>query len=96
YERLSARRALQIGLVQEVVPLDQVVPRAQELAARIAASPPLVVQGTIRSIWLARELPHAQAVEMAKIYIGLGSDLAQIAEYQKLFESKKRVEWELR
>jgi enoyl-CoA hydratase/carnithine racemase len=92
YERLSAARALQVGLVQEVVPNDQLLARAQAIAGEIAASPPVAVQGTVRSIWLARELGRAQALDLAKIYIGLGSDQDAIAEGQQRFESGPRIQ----
>jgi len=91
HERLSARRALQIGLVQEVVPGERLLDRAQELAAQIASSPAVSVQGTVRSIWLARELSRSQALSMAKVYIGLGSDDDAIAQGQARFESGVRV-----
>ena len=96
HERMSAQRALQVGLVQEVLPKEQVLERAQQVAREIASSPVLAVQGTVRSIWLARDLPHRHAVEMAKIYIGLGSDMDSIAEGQRRFESGGRVEWRVR
>ena len=91
HERLSARRAHQIGLVQEVVPADALLGRAEALAAQIASVPPLAAQGTVRSIWLARELSRTQALSMAKVYIGLGSDLDVIAEGQRRFESGARI-----
>jgi len=96
YERMSAARALQIGLVQEVVPKAQLLDRAHDVAAKIASSPPLAVQGTVRSIWLAREMPRSQAVAMARIYIGLGSDMDSIAEGQEAFQGGERLEWKLR
>ncbi len=91
HERLSARRAHQVGLVQEVVAADQLVARAQAVAAEIASVPPLVAQGTVRSIWLARELTRSQALTMAKVYIGLGNDPDVIAEGQRRFEAGARV-----
>ncbi len=91
HERLSARRAHQVGLVQEVVPGQQLLARAHELAAQIASSPPLAVQGTVRSIWLARELTRSQALSLAKVYIGLGSDDESIAQGQARFESGVRI-----
>ena len=96
HERMSAQRAHQVGLVQEVVPKDELLDRARTVAHQMASSPALAVQGTVRSIWLARELPHRQAVEMAKIYIGLGSDMESIAEGQRRFESGGRLAWRLR
>jgi len=91
HERLSARRAHQVGLVQEVVAADQLMARAQAVAAEIASVPPLVAQGTVRSIWLARELTRSQALTMAKVYIGLGNDPDIIAEGQRRFEAGARV-----
>lgn len=91
YERMSARRALQIGLVQEVVAADQLLDRAREVAAQIASSPPVAVQGTVRSIWLARELGRSQALDLAEVYIGLGSDPDAIAEGQRRFAGGDRI-----
>jgi enoyl-CoA hydratase/carnithine racemase len=92
YERMSARRAHQVGLVQEIVSGGDLLARAQQIAAEIASSPPRAVQGTVRSIWLAREMSRTQALAMARVYIGLGSDQASIAEGQRVFESGKRIE----
>lgn len=41
---MSAERAYQIGFVNKVVPMGQHVAAAQEMAAKIAAAAPLVVQ----------------------------------------------------
>lgn len=43
-EVIDAAEALRIGLVTEVTPHEQLMPRALELAGRIAANPPLAVQ----------------------------------------------------
>jgi len=91
YERMSAARAYQVGLVQEVVPGDQLLARATEVATLIASAPPVAVQGTVRSLWLARELGRSQALDLAKIYIGLGSDQDAIAEGQRRFEGGARI-----
>lgn len=64
-ERLSARRAYDIGLVSEVVSPDQLRARARALADRLAAKPPLAVQATVKAVWdsyhmsshAAREIP---------------------------------------
>jgi enoyl-CoA hydratase/carnithine racemase len=50
-ERISAARALQIGLVSEVVTRDQLWDRADVLAKRLADKPPLAVQGTVKAVW---------------------------------------------
>jgi enoyl-CoA hydratase/carnithine racemase len=96
YERLSARRAHEIGLVSEVVPVADLHDTVAWAANAIAAQPQLAVQGTVRAIWAARELSNRQAVALGYAFVGLGTDRESIAEGQQLFESGKRIEWRLR
>ncbi len=43
-DSIDAREALRIGLVSEVLPHAELIPRARALAAKIAANPPLAVR----------------------------------------------------
>lgn len=57
-DEFSAEEALRMGLVQEVIEPDRLLPRAIELAESVAAQAPLGVQATIRSArqaWLEGE-----------------------------------------
>jgi enoyl-CoA hydratase/carnithine racemase len=96
YERLSAQRAHEIGLVSEVVPKEQLHDSVAWAANTIASQPPLAIQGTVRAIWAARELGHRQALRLGYSYVAMGTDDDSIAEGQKLFESGKRIDWKLR
>jgi enoyl-CoA hydratase/carnithine racemase len=51
---LSARRAYEVGLVNEVVPLADLRTRAQQVAERIAANAPLSVLAAKRTAYLSR------------------------------------------
>ncbi len=95
-ERMSAERAFQIGLVSEVVPRDQLRERATEVAKLVAASPALVVQGTMRALWTALEMPRTQAIGMANLFTRIGSDPAAFREGQERFASGERPRWGLR
>ena len=95
-ERMSAHRALQIGLVTEVVPADELRERAGWAAGVIAQAHPLAVQGTLRALWAGRELSRGQALGLGWAFIGLGNDPEAVAQGQKRFASGKRVEWRLR
>ena len=95
-ERLSARRAYEIGLVSEVVPLEKLREAADWAAGVIAAQPPLAIQGTLRAIWTGQELTRSQALSMAFAYVSLGTNADSIQEGQKSFASKKRPQWKLR
>jgi enoyl-CoA hydratase/carnithine racemase len=96
YERLSAQRAYEIGLVSEVAPKGELHERTAWAANAIASQPALAIEGTVRAIWAARELGQRQALRLGYAYVGLGTDQDSIAEGQKLFESGARVDWRLR
>jgi len=96
YERMSAQRAYQIGMVSEVVPGVELPARAHEVAAIIASQPRLAVEGTVRALWSTREMPQREAVRLGYAYVAMGTNQDSIAEGQQLFASGKRVEWKLR
>ena len=96
YERLSAQRAYEIGLVSEVVPKEELHERTAWAANAIASQPALAIEGTVRAIWGARELGQRQALRLGYAYVGLGTDQDSIAQGQKLFESGTRIDWRLR
>jgi enoyl-CoA hydratase/carnithine racemase len=96
YERMSAARAHQIGMVSEVVPGAELAARARELAAIIASQPKLAIEGTVRAIWSTRSMPQREAVRLGYAYVAMGTSQDSIAEGQKMFASGKRVEWKLR
>jgi enoyl-CoA hydratase/carnithine racemase len=96
YERLSAKRAHEIGLVSEVVAKEELLDAAGWAAGVIAAQPQLAIQGTVRAIWAARELSNRQAVGLGYAFVAMGTNQDSIAEGQKLFESGQRIEWRLR
>jgi enoyl-CoA hydratase/carnithine racemase len=77
-ERISARRAYEIGLVSEVVPRAALWDRAQVLARRLAAKPPLAVQGTVKAVWDSLHMSAAGAREIPLHYPQLGNPLSQL------------------
>ena len=60
---LSANEALALGLVDEVVPPDQVMPSALALARRIAENPPLAVRAFKRLVQMTVRVPLEAALE---------------------------------
>lgn len=95
-ERMSAKRACEIGLVTEVVTAAALRSHVGMLAQEIAAAPPLVVQGTLRALWTALELPRPQAIATANLFTRIGSDANAFKAGQERFSSGNRVEWRLR
>jgi enoyl-CoA hydratase len=65
-DEMSAEEALRLGMINELVEPGQQIPRALELAMRIAAAAPLGVQASLqsaRNAWL-----HGEEAELAEIY----------------------------
>jgi len=96
HERMSAERAREIGLVTEVVPVADLRTRAGEIAQIIADSPALAVQGTMRALWTALEMPKAQAIGMANLFTRIGSDAEAFRQGQERFASGERPRWWVR
>jgi enoyl-CoA hydratase/carnithine racemase len=96
HERLSARRAHEIGLVSEVVPAGELHDAAAWAANAIASAPPLAIQGTVRAIWAGLEHSRKQAIDLGYAFIAMGTNQESIREGQESFASGKRIEWKLR
>ncbi|MEE2057212.1 enoyl-CoA hydratase/isomerase family protein [Rhodococcus artemisiae] len=76
-ERMSAKRALEIGFVSEIVTRDGLWDRAQELAERIAAKPPAAIQGSIRAIWESKDHGRSAALATGMYYTDLGNPIGK-------------------
>src|SRR5688500_15755480 len=96
HERMSAERAREIGLVSEVVPRAELRERAGWAARIIADAPPLAVQGTMRALWTALDVPRTQAIGLANLFTRIGSDAAALKAGQDRFASGERPQWRLR
>lgn len=72
-ERMSARRAYEVGLVSEVTEPGGSVAAALRCAEVIAGYPPEAVQGTVRACWSAREAARAHALAYAPHLVSLGN-----------------------
>jgi enoyl-CoA hydratase/carnithine racemase len=92
HERMSARRAHEIGLVSEVVPAGELLGTARWAAAAIASAPPAAVQATLRALWAARELSPRQAVDLGNTFLNLGMSQEGLAQGQEAFASGRRIE----
>ncbi|MGW1024287.1 enoyl-CoA hydratase/isomerase family protein [Streptomyces sp. NPDC002577] len=92
-ERLSATRAMQIGLVSEVLPATELWRRADDIAHVIAAKPPAAIQGTVRAIWESLDSTRTQALRTGLSYTEIGNPIGK-AEVDR--SSVPRRRWTLR
>ncbi|MCT9139220.1 enoyl-CoA hydratase/isomerase family protein [Streptomyces violarus] len=92
-ERISARRAYEVGLVSELVPEGEALEAATACAAVIAGHPTEAVQGTVRALWAASEAGRAQGIAQAPHLIALGNAAGE--RQARLFAGRRR-EYRLR
>ena len=93
---MSAQRALEIGFVSEVLPLDDLLPSAHRLAAAIASQPPTAVQTTLRALWAARDLTPQQSLDLGNVFLHLGTTVQNLEDGQAVFTSGTRIEPKIR
>ncbi|MBB3665591.1 enoyl-CoA hydratase/carnithine racemase [Prauserella sediminis] len=92
-ERMSPERALQIGLVSEVVRPSALWKRAAEIAETVAAKPPAAVQGTVRAVWESLDSARTQALRTGLSYTQIGNPIG-MAQVDRA--SVRRSDWHLR
>ena len=61
-EPISAQEAHRIGLVNEVVPLERLIPRAEEIAQKIIAMAPLAIQYCLEAVHHGYDLPLSEGL----------------------------------
>ncbi|MBX3286777.1 MAG: enoyl-CoA hydratase/isomerase family protein [Actinobacteria bacterium] len=93
-EAFPARRALELGLINEIVAADQLLDRADEWAARVCANAPLAVRGTKESVLrgLAGTLDEAYAIE-AEISAAIFAT-EDAKEGPRAFKEKRPPTWQ--
>ena len=96
HERMTAQTAQRIGLVSEVVPLDELQNASDRLAEIVASQPPEAVQGTLRAIWAASDMGRLDALAMAPSILTTGTSVEAMAEGQATFSEGKRIKPRLR
>ncbi len=90
---IGAREAERCGLVTRVVPAEDAVPAALELAARIAAMPPIAVASAKAALHAASELPLTDGLAFERrAFLALFATEDQ-REGMAAFREKRRPRW---
>lgn len=92
-ERMSAERAREIGLIGEVVPADQLLDRARELAAIIARQSPTALARTKRTIWQSLDHGLEEGLDVAHRELAMYADHPDNVEGPKAFLEKRKPNW---
>ena len=92
-ERMTADEAKALGLVGEVLPADQVMPRARELAAMIAQHSPTALARSKRVIWESLEKGLHEALDDAWRVIEDHIDCPDLREGAAAHVEKRKPRW---
>ena len=92
-ERMKAEEALRIGLVGEVVPADQLMDRARDLASKIAQHSPTALGRTKRVIWQSLETGLDEGIDNAWQVILDHTECPDLMEGVKAFVEKRDPNW---
>lgn len=90
---ISAQRAREIGFVNHVVPFDALMPKAMELAERIAGNAPLTVRAARELVYLSAEMGRSAALRAAHhlfVPVYMSDDAT---EGPRAFRERRKPEW---
>lgn len=87
---IDADTARQLGIVNRVVPADQLLDEAKALAGKVASKPPISVRHAKLAVLKAFELPLSEAVDFERklFYLLFGTEDAREGMYA--FIEKRR------
>jgi enoyl-CoA hydratase/carnithine racemase len=86
---VKAEEALQLGIVLEITAPENLLPRVSELAAKIAAKPPLAVRYSKRLMKLAQNQPLPEHLDICASFQALCHKTEDHAEALKAFFEKR-------
>lgn len=93
-ERISARRAYELGIVSEVVAAEDLRTAAQRLAAAIAANSPTAMRATKKALWRSLEVGLSEAKREASDEIWRLRNHPDHAEGVRAWREKRTAHWQ--
>ncbi|WP_096372550.1 enoyl-CoA hydratase/isomerase family protein [Mycobacterium ulcerans] len=94
HERMDARRAIDLGLISEVVEYDRLLERAHEIADMVNRNAPLAVRGTRLAILKGIDLPLPEAEMLAEAFRERVLRTRDALEGPRAFAEKRDPDWQ--
>lgn len=96
HERMTAQRALELGMISEVVEHDRLLERAHEIADIVNSNAPLAVRGTRLAILKGLDLPLHEAEMLAEAFRERNLHTEDSLEGPNAFVEKRTPNWQCR
>jgi enoyl-CoA hydratase len=93
-ESVDAKRALEIGLVNAVVPAGELLQRARERLEVVLANGPLAVRMALEATYGALGLPTDEALRLESFVFGLLASTEDVKEGTRAFLERRKAEFE--
>ncbi|HKO58156.1 MAG TPA: enoyl-CoA hydratase-related protein [Thermoanaerobaculia bacterium] len=93
-DRIGAAEALAVGLVNRVVPADQLMTTAEEMARKIASRGPLAVRAAIEAVMSGSEMPLEEGQLLEATLFGLLASTDDMREGMQAFLEKRAANFQ--
>jgi enoyl-CoA hydratase/carnithine racemase len=92
-ERLDAREAQQLGLVNHVVPREQLDAKVDEMIQKITSKSPAILRLGRRAFYTMRDMEYEKALEYLSSVLAINTMAEDVAEGISAFLEKREPQW---
>jgi len=92
-ERVEAKEALELGLVNHVVPREQLDAKVDEIAQKIVKKSPATLRLGRRAFYTMRDMEYEKALEYLVSMLAINSEAEDLREGIAAFMEKREPEW---
>lgn len=92
-DRLDAIEARQLGLVNHVVPREELDAKVDEIAAKMASKSPAILRLGRRAFYTSREMEYTKALEYLASMLAVNTMAEDVAEGIAAFLEKRAAQW---
>ena len=92
-ERIDAREAQRLGLINHVVPRDQLDAKVDEIIEKIASKSPAILRLGRRAFYTMRDMEYEKALEYLSSMLAINTMAEDVAEGIGAFLEKREPRW---
>jgi len=92
-ERIDAQEALQLGLLNHVVPRDKLDAKIDEITRKLSSKSPLTLRLGRRAFYTMRDMEYQKALEYLSSMLALNSAAEDVSEGIASFIEKREPNW---